>query len=983
MTDETERLPLSVNQEAVWVAWQRDPEQRSHIIPLPFEVEGHLDVPRLRRAVEALATRYPQLRGRVVATPDGPALDWSDAPAIPVRETEQAGSRKEALRQLWQQPFDLRSGPLLRIDVLRDGDSQTLLVAAHHLVNDGAGVLIMMEALRAAYNEGSVVDGTAADLTAARRHAERTRELADGDSGQAHRAYWRAILGDGGPDFELPRNTGPGGYTMLGDHLPRDLETRLRKSAEEHGVSYVTVLLAGYFALLRRYSGSDDLLAFVPFHGRTAPELADQVGYFVNPLPVRHRIRSSDRYRDLLTRVRLEVKDALRFGELPLPSIMRAAGLSGPQAHARTHQALFQYWHAGLRSGTDLQQLEFDGAVLRMFDVESSAGFKLAVMVREDSSGTHVLWKDPEGVIGLAQVQAMAADYLDVLTDIADRPGSTVVAPLASSADPAAGRPVAGPQPESGPEAAPAATGEHAGMIEVWREVLGVPDIGWQDSFFELGGHSLLAESLIYSVGERFGVEVSLHTLFDYPRLSDFTEQVLGATRTESVDSEPEAGPGPTEDADGQWRPLPHRMALGLSREQRPDGVIPPESIICKVFEFPGIRVDPPRLDRAVRWAAAANPSLTAEYRIDASHGPLYRTRPPRPGQVELVRAASDDWDAVRRVADKIAAEEIVRDLDVREGKSLYVACVHGSEAGFALVVRIDHSVCDGLSFNRFLRDVSDAYATDDEREFQAGHTRTDLADVAVAERVALEDTRTEALRADWRARLPRGVPEMFINDTTPWSQCPPHGSNVQVVLRGEEYQRHLAEARQHRATGFMVATTKILRALRPVLLNDELAFFCPFPGRFVPEAAGTVGNFVNLLPVVVDAPRGTDAPSTLKAVRNAMLWTLQHQGLPFATVLDEVREVDPTGEQYPKKRRSIFIAGNEPDRFTLDGVSASARVPDLTSAMFDLSVWVTDTGSELVCSAVFRRSLLDHEAVCKLLTAIGAPLESLPDSGM
>ncbi|WP_062650053.1 condensation domain-containing protein [Streptomyces maremycinicus] len=974
MTDETERLPLSVNQEAMWVAWQRDPEQRSNIIPLPFEVDGHLDLPRLRRAVEALASRYPQLCGRVVTTPDGPALDWSDAPAIPVRETEQAGSRDEALRRLWQQPFDLRNGPLLRIDVLRRGDSQTLLVAAHHLVNDGAAVLIMMDALRAAYGEGPAANGTAADLSAARHHAERSRELADGDTGQPHRAYWRAILGDGGPDFELRRNTGPGHYTMLGDDMPRDLEARLRACAEEHGVSYVTVLLAGYFALLRRCSGSDDLLAFVPFHGRATPELADQVGYFVNPLPVRHRIRASDRYRDLLTRVRLEVKDALRFGELPLTSIMRAAGLSGPQAHARTHQALFQYWHAGLRPGTDLQHLEFDGAVLRLLDVESNAGFQLAVMVREDNSGTHVLWKDPGGVFGPAQVQAMASDYLDVLAAIADRPGATVGAPIAPSAAPAAEL-----RPERRPEAEPGAAVERTGMIEVWQKVLGVPDIDWQDSFFELGGHSLLAEALVEAVGARFGVEVSLRTLFDHPRLSDFAEQVLSAPRGESAGSGPEAGPAPAEDADAQWRPLPHRMALGLSREQRPDGVIPAESIICKVFEFPGLRVDRARLDRAVRWAAAVNPALTAEYRIDASHGPLYRTRPPRPGLVELVRSASDDWEAVRRTADKIAGEEIVRDLDVREGRALHVACVHGPAAGFALVIRVDHSVCDGLSFNRFLNDVSDAYATDDEQGFRTGHTRPDLAEIAVAERHVLEGAGAQALRAAWRARLPRGVPEMFVNDATPWSQCPPHGGTVQVTLRGEEYRQHLAEVRQHRVTGFMVATTKILRALRPALLNDELAFFCPFPGRFVPEAAGTVGNFVNLLPVLVDSPRGADTPSTLKAVRNAMLWTLQHQGLPFATVLDEVREVDPTGEQYPKKRRSLFIAGNEPNHFTLDGASATPRVPDLTSAMFDLSVWVTDTGSELACSAVYRRSLLDHETVRAVLAAVGTPLEPLP----
>ena len=994
MNEETERLALSVNQESVWIAWQRDPEVLSHIIPLPFVVQGTLDVARLRRAVEVIGSRFPQLTGRVVGGADGSALEWSDAAPIPVTEIETAwdGDLDAVLRGRWRKPFDLRRGPLLRIDVLRGGPSEILLVTGHHVVNDGASVLVMMEALGAAYTADPDADATQADLSPSRRHAARSRELADGDAGLPHRAYWRAVLGDGGPDFALPPSTEPGRYTMLSEALPRELEIGLRACAKAQGVSYVTVLLSAFFALLRRYSGSDDLLAFTPFHGRTTPDLAEQLGYFVNLLPIRQRVRASDRYRDLMSRVRVQVKDALQFAELPLPGIMHAAGLTGPQAQARTHQALFQYWHAGLRSGADLQSLEFGDATLRLLDIESSAGFKLAVMVREDSSGTHVLWKDPEGAVGPAQMRAMASDYLDVLAEIVDDPGAAVIAPLVASAhaapasESASSAPAVPGQPESEFEPESGEAGDRAAMVEVWREVLGIPDLGWQDSFFELGGHSLLAESLIEAVEDRFGTEVSIRTLFDHPRLSDFTEQVLGTSRVGASESrKPEQPPvrhGEAE-AEAQWRPVPYRMALSLSRENWPDGVIASENIICKVFEFPDVRLDTARLERAVRWAVAVSPSLSAEYRLDASDGPVYRTRPPRPGLVDVVRPAARGWDAVRDTAAEIAGEEIARPLDVREGRAVHVVCVQGAGAGAALVIRVDHTVCDGLSYNRFLSDVSDAYAAEDEAEFRAAHTRPELVEVAEAERRALGAAGTEGLRAAWRARLPRGIPQMFINEATPWSECPPDGGTLHLTLSGEAYERHLREAKRRQVSGFMVAAAKILSAVRPLLLNDDLGFFCPFSGRFVPEAATTVGNFVNVLPVVVDAPREADLPTTLDAVRDAMLWTLQHQGLPFTTVLDEVRDVDTSDGRYPMQRRSLFMSGSEPHEFKLDTAVGHQDIPDVTSAMFDLSVWIADTGAELTCSAVYRTSLLDAETVHTLLAAAGRPLEPAADRGV
>ncbi|WP_280701614.1 condensation domain-containing protein, partial [Kitasatospora sp. GP82] len=424
-------LPLSVGQEAMWISWRLDPRQWTHIIPTPFRIEGTLDPQRLRQAVAALGTAYPQLRARVLDGPAGLRLGWADAPPIPVAEHTVTGSMEEAVRRTWQRPFDLTSGPLARVDVLHGSEGSVLLIAVHHLVHDGASILLVLDALRQAYAGRPLAPADhIGPLTA---FARRSRELADTPAGDAQRAHWRAALGSG-TGFELPATVDEPGYTVLSTEVPAALVPRLRERAEELGVSYFTVLLGAYFALLRRFAGEDDLLASIPFHGRSEEELRDKVGYFVNALPIRRQVRGTDSYADLIRTLRGEVRAAMTHGDLPLPAILREVGLTGWQAHARSHQTVFQYWHAGLRQDVDVQRFELraDGAVdgascvLSLLDMESSADYTLAVMVREDSGGTHVLWKDPTGAVGHTLLTVMAEHYTEVLTAVAKDPHALV-----------------------------------------------------------------------------------------------------------------------------------------------------------------------------------------------------------------------------------------------------------------------------------------------------------------------------------------------------------------------------------------------------------------------------------------------------------------------------------------------------------------------------------------------------------------------------
>ena len=52
-------------------------------------------------------------------------------------------------------------------------------------------------------------------------------------------------------------------------------------------------------------------------------------------------------------------------------------------------------------------------------------------------------------------------------------------------------------------------------IVQCWRELLTVAQIGLNDDFFDLGGHSLMATQFLSRLRDRTGVAVSLKTFFE------------------------------------------------------------------------------------------------------------------------------------------------------------------------------------------------------------------------------------------------------------------------------------------------------------------------------------------------------------------------------------------------------------------------------------------------------------------------------------
>ena len=78
-------------------------------------------------------------------------------------------------------------------------------------------------------------------------------------------------------------------------------------------------------------------------------------------------------------------------------------------------------------------------------------------------------------------------------------------------------------------------------LAEIWQDLLGVQDIGVDDSFFELGGHSLIAVRMFSQIRKSFGVDFPISVLFEAPtirQIAGLVEKQTGRITSEGTDQE-------------------------------------------------------------------------------------------------------------------------------------------------------------------------------------------------------------------------------------------------------------------------------------------------------------------------------------------------------------------------------------------------------------------------------------------------------------
>jgi amino acid adenylation domain-containing protein len=432
--------PLSHQQRSLWFLHQTAPQSAAYNVGFAARVRSTVDCDALGGAVQALVDRHASLRA-VFATSNGepmqrvPQVSRAYYEQVTVPSLDEPGLR-QLVAELYRQPFDLRTGPLLRTWLIsRSPDDHVLLVTAHHIAVDGWSAYLLIDELRALYESRRT--GLPAELP--RPAAEyrdfvawQARTLAE--DGDRLWSYWKGQLrGDPAPleiPADRPRPAVPRHVGATHSFvISADRVQRLKQLTRAEGTTLFVTMLAVFQTLVYRYTGQQDLTVGTPSFGRPVEAMQGVVGHFVNTLPLRLDLASIPTFRGLVHATRDVVLGALAHEAYPFSLMVQRLGVGRDSSRPPLVQVMFALQKA--QRSTDLVRLfapgdpdapltvDFGGLALQAFPLAQQEGqFDLMLEVGEVEQSMAANFKFNSDLFDRSTMVRFQA-YLETLIDSA------------------------------------------------------------------------------------------------------------------------------------------------------------------------------------------------------------------------------------------------------------------------------------------------------------------------------------------------------------------------------------------------------------------------------------------------------------------------------------------------------------------------------------------------------------------------------------
>ncbi|HJP37733.1 MAG TPA: amino acid adenylation domain-containing protein [Gammaproteobacteria bacterium] len=418
--------PVSLMQQRLWFLAMLEPDNPAYHLHWSVRLTGALDRPALSQAVDALVARHDSLRTTIAVPESSPAAEPLQhiAASMPV-SVEYCGSSWR-LEDLIALPFDLRSGPLLRVHLIECGpDQHILLLVIHHIIADGWSMSVLFDELSQAYNAarrgelpGWAAPGAAGLPVQYADYAVWQREQLTGAELARQSDYWCNQLAGAPELLELPIDrprpalqTHAGAWFELS--VPGGLTAALHAVGRSENCTLFMVLMAAFDIALARFAGATDVVVATPIAGRSRTELEGLIGFFVNTLVMRTSVDGNPTFRELLGRVKQTALDAYAHQDLPFEKLVEILRPRRSRSYNPIVQVLFAVHNQPVNPFTP------DGLEVESINVSSNTTkFDLSVHVAERDGELQCGFGYNPDLFDTATVAAFAHYYETILTAV-------------------------------------------------------------------------------------------------------------------------------------------------------------------------------------------------------------------------------------------------------------------------------------------------------------------------------------------------------------------------------------------------------------------------------------------------------------------------------------------------------------------------------------------------------------------------------------
>ncbi|HEL8554045.1 TPA: amino acid adenylation domain-containing protein, partial [Legionella pneumophila] len=330
--------PLTPLQQGILFHGLKDSGTGTYIVRLGFVLDGKVDEKYLKQAWERVIADFDVLRMAVLFDEVSEPLQLVYKEVrLPWQELDWTNESdwQERLQQFFSEEgergFDLSQPPLLRLYWIKISKTQNIMVLVnHHLLLDGWSTENILRRVRHYYHQLQENKGIMKLKTAPyQNYVSWIKE----QSLEQAKEYWMTLL-----DNHMELTTFP----FKRAHLARHHSEIVRKElvfdskqtallvqwAQQQGFTLNTLVQGGWGLLLNRYTGHESIVFGHVVSGRMVEldQIEEQVGLFINTIPLRVFINSSCTGLMYLKRLQEQLVESQRYACVSLAQIQNWMG---------------------------------------------------------------------------------------------------------------------------------------------------------------------------------------------------------------------------------------------------------------------------------------------------------------------------------------------------------------------------------------------------------------------------------------------------------------------------------------------------------------------------------------------------------------------------------------------------------------------------------------------------------------------------------
>ncbi|KAB5636920.1 amino acid adenylation domain-containing protein, partial [Bacillus thuringiensis] len=504
-------------------------------------------------------------------------------------------------------------------------------------------------------------------------------------------------------------------------------------------------------------------------------------------------------------------------------------------------------------------------------------------------------------------------------------------------------------------------------LINLWKDVLKIDDIGIRDNFFELGGHSLLGTQIISKINKTFNLNLSLHTFFRNPTILGVSEEIARSRNKnqnfkysliERVENKPDKLP----------------LSSAQQRLWFMNTLVANKYIfnIPIFYELKG-KVDILSLEKAIQFVINRHEVLrTNFYAVKGELLQVLRDSAPFKLNVNKIDKYTSIENELESFMDKEAkhAFSLTNDLLIRGS----VIQIHDSRCVLALTFH--HIIFDGWSLNIFMKELSCFYNSLVSGEnIELNELPIQYSDYTIWQNKELSKEAWVKQLSYWKRKLGGTLPMMQLPVDNSRSKVPSYKGSEEQLILSKDILEKLKSFCVAQGTTLHMTLLSIFNVMLYKYTNQKDIMIGNFvAGRNKEEIESLIGFFINTLVIRTDLSNNPSFIQLLEQVRENTLEAYENQDIPFDMVVQEVKP-DRTIDASPLVR-VMFIVQNIPKedlRFNGFEITQRRRPDDI--AKYDLTVKYSEEGGKVVFE--YSTDLFSRQTIIGMINCFQILLET------